>query len=245
MCVSKSKTTQTTSSGVSRIAKLGLAVATMSVVIVLMQGRAQAEHPPCLSVPAVTMEHTPETVAVCYGVKAKAGDGVKAEACDEVKAKAGYGVKDGRVRLIGSSTTEITLRAAVFNTTGKRKVPWTHFSVLYKDPDGPGEIDTRKPTEPGKEPTRTNQARVHAVLKYIDQSGSPPKKVVELDSNKATADDEASLKKTRHMRVQIPEGKLNFERNYYFVEIVLTREGTDENKHYPDVLGFKLCEQFK
>lgn len=240
MNVSKSRSTQPRASSASAIAQLGLAaIATMSLVMVFIPGRAKAEHPPCLSQAAVTMEPSSKT------------------------SHDGYEINDGRVRFKGTATKAIVLNAPVFNTTGQRKVPWTHFSVLYRDPDGPGEIKASKspekseaggtstaqaksePPDPSKAPTRTNQARVHAVLKYIDQSGSPPKKVVELDSNKATADDEASLKQTRHMRVKIPEGKLNFERNYYFVEITLTRNGIDKNSGNPEVLGFKLCHQFK
>lgn len=237
---SKSRRTQPGASGASAIARLGLAaIATMSLVSVFIPGRAKADHPPCLSQAAVTMEPSPET------------------------SHDGYQINDGRVLFKGTAAEEIVLRAPVFNTTGQRKVPWTHFSVLYRDPDGPGEIKASKspekreaggtstaraksePPDPSKAPTRTNQARVHAVLMYIDQSGSPPKKVVELDSNKATADDEASLKQTRHMRVKIPEGKLNFERNYYFVKITLTRKEIDEKLGNPEVLGFKLCNQFK
>ena len=151
----------------------------------------------------------------------------------------------------------MVLHAPVFNVTGKRDVGWTHFAVLYTDPDGRGQIDESKPNEPDEERPRTNGARVQAVLKFIDQSGSPPQKVeeVELDSNEARALSEEKAMETRLMRVELPKkSKLNFESNYYFVEITLTREADEpdrrgrpgkKNTYKPDVLGFKLCKQFK
>lgn len=209
-----------------------------SVAVLVSPGNARAEDPPCFSQAAVSMD-----------VVAEGTDG------GEKPDPQDYEKKDGRVRLTRGAS--IVLRAPVFNVTGKRDVGWTHFAVLYTDPDGRGQIDESKPKEPDEERPRTNGARVQAVLKFIDQSGSPPQKVeeVELDSNEARALSEEKAMETRQMRVELPKKtKLNFESNYYFVEITLTRKVDEpdrrgrpgkKNPYKPDVLGFKLCKQFK
>lgn len=200
-----------------RLVIIGLA----SVSVLVSHGRARAKDPPCFSQAAVTM------------------DPIQAGERDDA-----HDIDDGRVRLDGE---ELILRAPVFNVTANRKVLWTYFGVLYTDPDGYGDIDPHAKREPGKEAPRTNKARVQAVLKFMDESGSPPQTVVVLDSNdpeKIRAKDDERLKETRLMRIKIPEGKLNFEKNYYFVDITLTREKSRDNKAKPDVVGFQLCKQF-
>lgn len=245
MSVFKSRVVRTRVSNTFAGVKLGLVmIGAVSVLAVFMPGRAQAADPPCLSQAAVAMHPVLEPVEDAYVVELKRVKGAYVAKLETVKDA--YVVEKGRVRHRDGKDGKLVLYGAVFSTTGSRVVPWTHFSVLFTDPDGlvvDGK-DAAAATKT-KKGAAGDKSRVEAVLWFMDQSGSPPQQVVKLDSNKARAENPGHAKMTRNMRVEIKKHKLNFERNYYFVEITLTRDEAPNNPYYPDVIGFKLCKQFK
>ncbi len=188
-----------------------LGLGVLCLALSLTPQPVQAQQPLCLGQAAATLQPRPETI------------------------RAGYEITDGRIKHRDYSTAALVFRGAVFNTTGTSAVPWTHLSALYVDPDGRGVGAGESIDEPGR-----NDSRVLVALKYLDASGAPPRDVVVLDSNKERAAEPYSVRETRQMRVPIEDHKLNFDRNYYYVEVTLTRNG---RRHSPEILGFKLCRQ--
>lgn len=125
----------------------------------------------------------------------------------------------GGIKHNATSTRKIELFGPVINTTGHSLgVKWNYFAILYKDPDG-----------------KADNSKVEAHLRSVDRTTGKVETIATLNSNERQSGTDPVELSTNF------SAKLNFNDNYYYVQIILTRTKTTLA---PEILGFKICNLF-